>query len=298
MTRSLFAAIAVILAGGPAWASLVDDVRVQIARNDLASADREVRAIRAAQGANAEVAAAYSWLARGALESKHLQQADAYATEARKMAMSLLGVRRIDNDPWLPTAVGAAIEVHAHVLAASGDIPGALAFLRRELMTWAGTSLVERIRKNENLLGMEGKPAPSLEGVSLAAFRGRPVLLFFWAHWCPDCKADVPVIAAIEKRFGPRGLAVVGPTRLYGYAAGGEPAPAAAERQYIEHVRQQYYAPLGNMPTPVSEANFQLYGASTTPTFVLIDPAGIVRYYHPGAVTEPELSAKVQALLK
>ena len=91
---------------------------------------------------------------------------------------------------------------------------------------------------------------------------------------------------------------MVGPTRLYGYAAGGDPAPPAAEKQYIEQIRAKYYALLGNFPDPVSAANFQLYGASTTPTIVLLDRAGIVRYYHPGAVTEAELTARVQAVLR
>jgi len=134
--------------------------------------------------------------------------------------------------------------------------------------------------------------------VSLAALRGRPVLLFFWAHWCPDCKADVPVIAAVEKRFGPQGLTLVGPTRLYGYAAGGDPATPEAEKRYIEQIRRQYYAPLGNFAAPLSAVNFQSYGASTTPTLVLLDRAGVVRFYHPGAVSEPELAAHVQDVLR
>jgi len=54
---------------------------------------------------------------------------------------------------------------------------------------------------------------------------------------------------------------------------------------------------LAGMPIPLSENNFQVYGASTTPTIVLIDPAGVVRYYHPGAVSEQELSARVQKML-
>jgi cytochrome c biogenesis protein CcmG/thiol:disulfide interchange protein DsbE len=207
-------------------------------------------------------------------------------------------MRRIDTDPWLPTAVGAAIEVHAHVLAARGDIPEAVTYLREQAKTWNGTSIEDRIHKNINLLSLEGKPAPPLEGVSLSALRGKPVLLFFWAHWCPDCKADVPIIASVEKKFAPQGLTLVGPTRLYGYAAGGDPAPPAVEKQYIEQVRGKFYAPLGNFPHPVSAANFQSYGASTTPTIVLIDRAGLVRFYHPGAVTEAELSARVQSILR
>ena len=46
----------------------------------------------------------------------------------------------------------------------------------------------------------------------------------------------------------------------------------AVERRYIEKVRAQFYAALRAMPVPVSSANFLAYGASTTPTLVLIDP--------------------------
>lgn len=296
--RSIAAVLAFVVGPACVWGQLADGVRVLVEQNDLATAERAVRAARAKGGATPEVAAAISWLGRGALAARQLDRAEAYATEARNLALPMLGVRRIDADPWLATAVGASIEVHAGVLAARGEIPEALAFLRQQLKTWTGTSLTERISKNINLLNLEGKPAPALEGVSLSALRGRPVLLFFWAHWCPDCKADVPVIAAVQRRFAAQRLALVGPTRLYGYAAGGEPATPQAERQYIELIRQHYYAPLGAFPAPVSRANFQTYGASTTPTIVLVDRGGIVRYYHPGAVTEAELSARVQAVLR
>ena len=51
------------------------------------------------------------------------------------------------------------------------------------------------------------------------------------------------------------------------------------------------------MPAPLSAANFIAYGASTTPTLVLIDRGGIVRYYHPGAASEAELTAHIRGVL-
>ena len=252
------------------------------------------------------MAAALSWLARGALDAKRFDQAESYAAETRKLTLDLLGTRKLDGDRWLPTALGASIEVHAQALAARGERPEAIAFLREQLGLFGATSLDERIRKNINLLTMEGKPAPPLEEndwlgpkpASLAAMRGHPVLLFFWAHWCPDCKAEAPVLAALQNRYGPQGLVLVGPTRLYGYAAGGEQAAPAAEKQYIEQVRRRYYAAVSDMPVPLSAANFPVYGASTTPTLILIDRRGVVRFYHPGAVSEAELSARIQAILR
>jgi len=288
------------------FASLVNDVRGLIAQHDFAGAERAVRTYRAQAGATSELAAALSWLARGALDAKRFDQAESYAAETRKLSLELLGTHKLDGDRWLPTALGASIEVHAQALAALGERPEAIAFLREQLSLFGATSLDERIRKNLNLLTLEGKPAPLLEEsdwlgpkpASLAALRGHPVLLFFWAHWCPDCKAEAPVLASLRNAYGPKGLILIGPTRLYGYVAGGNEAAPTTEKQYIDQVRRRYYAALADMPVPLSAANFLSYGASTTPTLILIDAAGVVRFYHPGAASEPELSARIQAILR
>ena len=113
--------------------------------------------------ASPELAAALSWLARANLEAKNLDQADAFAAEAGKMASRFLIGQKLDDDPWLPTAVGASIEIHAQVLAARGERAEAIDYLRSQLKQFAGTSLPERIHKNINLLGLEGKPAPPLD---------------------------------------------------------------------------------------------------------------------------------------
>jgi thiol-disulfide isomerase/thioredoxin len=287
------------------YASIVNDVRGLIAQNNLAAAEAVERSYQAKSGPTSEVAAAVSWLARASLSARQYDKADRFAADSAAMADNLLRTRKLDQDPWLPTAVGAAIEVHGQVLAARGQRSEAIAYLDEQLARYRETSIAERIRKNINLLSLEGKRAPSLDvheylGVkppALAALRGHPVLLFFWAHWCPDCKALAPAIASLMKTYSPKGLVVLGPTRLYGYVAGGEDAAPAAEKQYIEKVRGAFYSALAGMPVPLSSANFLAYGASTTPTLVLIDAAGIVRYYHPGAASESELAARIQKLL-
>lgn len=294
----LRAAVILVLAWASSKAALVDEVHALVGQHELTAAERLVRAVQAKEGPTSEVAAALSWLARGALDARQFAKADTYATETRTIAMRALGIRRVDADPYLPTALGAAIEVHARVLAGQGETGEAVTYLQEQLKTWSATSLHERIQKNINLLSLEGRPAPPLEGFNLPALKGHPVLLFFWAHWCPDCKADVPIIAEVTRRFAPQGLVLVGPTRLYGYVQDGDPAGPEIEKRYIQQVRDRYYAPLANMPAPLSAANFANYGASTTPTIVLIDKGGVVRFYHPGAVTEPELVARVQMLLR
>ncbi len=48
------------------------------------------------------------------------------------------------------------------------------------------------------------------EKMSLADFRGKTVLINFWATWCPPCKAELPDIEAISRQYSPKGLVVVG----------------------------------------------------------------------------------------
>ena len=55
---------------------------------------------------------------------------------------------------------------------------------------------------------------------------------------------------------------------------------------------------LENPPTPLSNANAIRYGMASTPTLVLVDRQGIVRWCHPGAATEQEIASQVEAVLK
>src|SRR5262245_5229361 len=281
------------------FASLVNDVRDQIARNDLAAAENVARKFATQSGKTPEFAAAVSWLGRGALAAKKFDDAERFANEARELSLTLIKTHKMDSEPWLPVALGASIEVKAQVMAARGERAEAVSFLREQIAAYGTTSLHERIRKNLNLLSLHGQTAPELDisewigskPSTLAALRGRPVLLFFWAHWCSDCKGMVKSVASVMRTYGPQGLALVAPTKRYGYAANGEDAAPAVEKPYIEKVRNQFYSQLGKMPVPLSASNFQQYGSSSTPTLVLVDRAGKVRYYHPGAIGEQELVA-------
>ena len=123
------------------------------------------------------------------------------------------------------------------------------------------------VQKNLNLLSLQGKVAPTLKsdeflGARLPAaaqLKGEPVLLFFWAHWCGDCKAEAPIITQLRSEFAGKGLQVIGPTRLYGYTAQIEHASASDELQYIDAVRHRFYSGLLDMPVPISRYNLDLW---------------------------------------
>jgi thioredoxin-related protein len=89
---------------------------------------------------------------------------------------------------------------------------------------------------------------------------------------------------------------MIAPTQRYGYVARGQEAGPEEELAYIESIRKSAYSDLGALPTPVSEENFKNYGASTTPTLVLLDRAGKVALYHPGFIGYDDLASRVSEL--
>lgn len=289
----------------PAWCGVVQDVRAALREKDPARAMKLLDQFKAQSGANGEYLEAYSWLARDALGRKDLSAADKYAAETKKQARAMLKTRALDAEPHLPIALGAAIEVEAQAAAQRGELDQAVTYLRDEIKRYHATSIRTRLQKNLNLLSLEGKPAPPLEvkdwlgqkPSALASFKGKPVLLFFWAHWCADCKRQMPMLVELDKEYGPKGLVILGPTQRYGYAEGGRDVGAEEEKKYIESVRAGFYASLAGMPVPISEENFKRYGASTTPTIVIVDRNGIVSLYHPGAMTMDELKTAVAKVL-
>src|SRR5215472_9238627 len=53
---------------------------------------------------------------------------------------------------------------------------------------------------------------PDLKGrnVQLASFKGKAVVVDFWATWCEPCKIEMPWLVDLQKKYGPQGLQVLG----------------------------------------------------------------------------------------
>ena len=294
-----------LLLTASAWAGIVDTVRYALAQNNFSAAESALDSYRGQRGVDAEYAEAYSWLGRAALDQGQYDQAAAYAKQTKAMVLEQLKQRSLDADAHLPMALGAALEVQSQVLAERGQRTQAVALLQSALRTYGNTSIHDRLQKNLNLLSFQGKMAPALKsdeflGAKLPApaqLKGSPVLLFFWAHWCADCKAEAPIITQLRSEFAGKGLQVIGPTRLYGYTAQIEHASPSDELRYIDAVRHRFYSGLMDMPVPISKSNFDTYGASTTPTLVLLDRAGKVAWYHPGAVPYDQLRGEIEKVV-
>ena len=147
-----------------------------------------------------------------------------------------------------PIALGAAIEVTALATAGQGRRSEGVMYLRQEIERYKDTSILMRLNKNLNVLSLEGQPALSWSSSeflgprppSLAELKGKPVVLFLWAHWCGDCKTQGPLLEQVVNKYKSSGITVIAPTQRFGYAEKRRPVGPAEELKYIESIRDQF----------------------------------------------------------
>jgi len=142
-------------------------------------------------------------------------------------------------------------------------------------------------------MDLVGAFAPSWKDVSvvsgafpatLGALRGRVVLLDFWATWCAPCRIAIPMLDALQARYGAQGLSVLGIST--------EEAPEVAV--FTQHMAMRY-----GVAADKDGQTTRAYGVASLPTLVIIDKRGVVRDiavgFDPGQ--DARLDATVRALL-
>lgn len=127
------------------------------------------------------------------------------------------------------------------------------------------------------LLRPEGGPQ------TLAAWRGRPTVLVFWATWCPVCREEMPGVAALARRLAARGGAV---------AAISVDSGADAPRRVAKHIAAEGLAPLSAL-VDADHALAEALALSGIPTAVFLDVEGRMRGRIVGRApwSEPALEA-------
>jgi thiol-disulfide isomerase/thioredoxin len=292
-------------AAAPRPKTIVDLVRDAIAANDFKKAEQLVLDDMKANGTTPIAIEAFSWLGRGSVTAKRYDEAMTYAARTYEIVEEQLKTRQLDDEARLPIALGAAIEVQAQALAGQNRRSEGLMLLQREIERYKGTSIIMRLNKNMNLLSLEGQPAlpwASTEWLgpkppTLAELKGKPVVLFLWAHWCGDCKTQGPILNALVEKYKDSGIVVIAPTQRFGYAERRRPVGPAEEFKYIEQVRDQFYPWMKAVSAPVSDDVYMRYGVSTTPTYVMIDRDGKVSTYLPGQPTSEQLEPLIQKII-
>ena len=145
---------------------LVRMVRYKLSAGDLASGEAAVEEYKRTTGADAEYLDAVGWLARGAQILGRREKAANYAGEVRRAIST--------EDPALLVPYGAAIEVEGRLRLEAEGRGAALHYWEAELARAKDPSLRSRIRKNMNLVSLEGEKAPEVGGAGprLASFGG------------------------------------------------------------------------------------------------------------------------------
>lgn len=275
---------------------LVRAVRNKISAGDVSSSLSLVEAYKEKNGTDNEYLEALGWIARGA---EMLRQPDIAASCVAELRREIKAEKQ-----ELLIPLGAAIEVEGKLLAAREGRGAAIRFLEEELTRAKAISLRSRISKNINLLSLEGQIAPAIstsdyigmQPSSLASYKGKPVLLFLWANWCGDCKAQAALLARVWSKYRAQGLVMIAPTRYYG-SIGDKEVPPAEEKTEVARVWKESYPGLEDVPVVIDTDVMIRYGVSATPTFALIDRKGIVRLYTPTRLSESALSRRIEAVL-
>jgi thiol-disulfide isomerase/thioredoxin len=136
-----------------------------------------------------------------------------------------------------------------------------------------------------------GQPAPALtfkdlagNEVSLAALKGKVVVVDFWATWCGPCLMEIPGYIEMQKKLGPDGLVVIG---------------VSLDQKGPKHV-QRFAAQKGMNYTVVmgdSDAVDAFGGFEVIPTTFLIGRDGRILHEKSGAMESAEYEALVRKAL-
>jgi thiol-disulfide isomerase/thioredoxin len=121
--------------------------------------------------------------------------------------------------------------------------------------------------------------------VSLEAYKGKVVLLNFWATWCGPCKAEIPGFVRLQDKYRDKGLVIVG----YSVDDTAEKAKA-----YAAEYKMNYPILLGEGREDVQDAYGPIWGI---PASFLISKDGKVCRKHMGIAPEAVFEKEVAALL-
>ena len=102
--------------------------------------------------------------------------------------------------------------------------------------------------------------------VKLSDFAGKPVVLNFWASWCPSCRTEVPKINQLAAKYGERGMAFVAIN--VGFNDSVERAQAFARKTGMTY--PAIFDGSGQITEP-----YQLIGV---PTIIIADNKGVIQY--------------------
>jgi cytochrome c biogenesis protein CcmG/thiol:disulfide interchange protein DsbE len=120
--------------------------------------------------------------------------------------------------------------------------------------------------------------------LKLSSYKGKVVLLDFWATWCGGCKLEIPWYIEFDEKYRDKGLAVIGVSM--------DEEGMKAVKPFLAEKKIDYAVVIGN------EELASRYGLTQMPMTLLIDRDGKIAVSHTGVVNKESFESNIQALLK
>lgn len=149
---------------------------------------------------------------------------------------------------------------------------------------------LEDNKNRDAITAMQGKPAPALavtnwlnsKPLTLADFKGKIVVIDFWATWCGPCLASIPHSNELQKKYADKGVVIIAVCA----PNGGEKMAATVKERGIEYAVALDTGDKGN--------TFAVYKADSYPDYFIIDRKGNL---HWGDVVNDDVEKAIQLLL-
>ena len=120
--------------------------------------------------------------------------------------------------------------------------------------------------------------------VRLSDYRGKVVLINFWATWCPPCRAEMPDLVQLQRDYAKQGLQIIGITY--------PPETKTRVRRFARSLKVNYPIVLGTR-----EIKARFSSEETLPLTVVINRDGIVSHIISGILLREEFDEKIKPLL-
>jgi peroxiredoxin len=153
-------------------------------------------------------------------------------------------------------------------------IAGFYALQRRPVRT---KSSAQRIAPDFTLPQLSGQP------LTLSGYRGKVILLDFWATWCEPCRVETPFFVDLQGKYGSRGLQIIGVSM---------DDTADPVQGFYQQFKMNYPVVMGN-----AQIGEEYGGVLGLPIAFLIDRDGRIRSKHMGATDASVFEREVTALL-